>query len=114
MTSSTLPTAEQLDRVALLCAAPEQRRYFFDRLNNPQWVKPLDERGFFGAPDLEPADAGPSRSESSSVSTVFSPQTRPESAPSSSSEASPKGRIRLSSAQQKSSERRFPSLEKTI
>jgi hypothetical protein len=50
MKSWAPPTGEELDRVAVLCARPENRAYFFDRLENPSWVGPLAERGFFANP----------------------------------------------------------------
>lgn len=50
MKSWTPPTAEELDRVAALSARSENRSYFFERLDNPEWVVPLAERGFFGNP----------------------------------------------------------------
>lgn len=57
MPSSKPPTAEELDRVAVLCARPEARGYFFDRLENPSWVTPLATRGFFEhPPPAVPAD----------------------------------------------------------
>lgn len=57
MKSWALPTAEELDRVAVLCAREENRAYFFDRLENPNWVAPLAERGFFDNPP-PPVPAG--------------------------------------------------------
>lgn len=50
MKSWTPPTAEELDRVAALSARSENRAYFFERLDNPEWVAPLAERGFFENP----------------------------------------------------------------
>jgi hypothetical protein len=50
MKSWTPPTAEELDRVAALSARSENRAYFFERLDNPEWVAPLSERGFFENP----------------------------------------------------------------
>jgi hypothetical protein len=57
MPSWALPTPKELDRVAVLCARPENRAYFFDRLDNPNWVGPLSERGFFMNPP-SPVPAG--------------------------------------------------------
>jgi hypothetical protein len=57
MKSWAPPTAEELDRVAVLCARPENRAYFFDRLDNPKWVGPLSKRGFFASPP-KPVAAG--------------------------------------------------------
>jgi hypothetical protein len=50
MRSWAPPTAEELDRLAVLCARPENRAYFFDRLENPNWVHDLARRGFFANP----------------------------------------------------------------
>lgn len=50
MTSWTTPTPEQIEKAIALLAQPEQRRYFFDRLNNPLWLEPLWEKGFFKNP----------------------------------------------------------------
>lgn len=44
------PTADELTRVAVLCARAEGRAYFFDRLENPRWVEPLAESDFFSSP----------------------------------------------------------------
>jgi hypothetical protein len=50
MPSWKTPTAEQLDHTISLLARPEQQRYFFDKLQNPNWLNPLEERGFFNNP----------------------------------------------------------------
>jgi hypothetical protein len=50
MRSWAPPTAEELDRLAVLSARPENRAYFFDRLENPNWVRDLAQRGFFADP----------------------------------------------------------------
>lgn len=50
MPSWKTPTAEQLDHAIGLLARPEQQRYFFDKLQNPNWLTPLEERGFFNNP----------------------------------------------------------------
>jgi hypothetical protein len=50
MPSWKTPTPEQIERTISLLARPEQRRYFFDKLNNPRWLTPLAERGFFSNP----------------------------------------------------------------
>lgn len=44
------PTPEQVDRAVALLMYAEQYRYFFDRLQNPEWLNPLRERGFFKHP----------------------------------------------------------------
>jgi hypothetical protein len=57
MRSWAPPTADELDRVAVLCARPEGRAYFFDRLENPNWVRDLAKRKFFAnPPDPVPAE----------------------------------------------------------
>lgn len=50
MRSWAPPTPEELDRVAVLCSRPENRAYFFDRLENPSWVESLAQRDFFSHP----------------------------------------------------------------
>ena len=50
MRSWKTPTTEEVDRAITLLSRPEQRRYFFDKLQNPQWLQPLEERGFFSTP----------------------------------------------------------------
>lgn len=50
MTSWKKPTPEQVDEAVLLLGRREQRRYFFDRLDNPLWVEPLMVRGFLKTP----------------------------------------------------------------
>jgi hypothetical protein len=42
------PVKERTDIVSTV--RPEQRRYFFERLENPEWIEPLRERGFFNGP----------------------------------------------------------------
>jgi hypothetical protein len=57
MRSWAPPTADELDRLAVLCARPEGRTYFFDRLENPNWVRDLAKRQFFAnPPDPVPAE----------------------------------------------------------
>jgi hypothetical protein len=51
MTSWKKPTDEEVDRaIALMMGAGEKYRYFFERLQNPEWIMPLRQRGFFRAP----------------------------------------------------------------
>ena len=50
------PSESELAEVEALAIRPENRRYFFDRLENPGWVSPLAQRGYFG----EPPEAIPS------------------------------------------------------
>jgi hypothetical protein len=45
-----VPTAADLARVRRLLPRPVQRRYFFDRLQNPAWVEPLAAAGMFRRP----------------------------------------------------------------
>jgi hypothetical protein len=57
MRSWAPPTAEELDRLAALSARPEARAYFFDRLENPNWVNGLAKREVFAnPPDPVPAE----------------------------------------------------------
>lgn len=44
------PTHEQVDKAVALLVQVEHYRYFFDRLENPEWLEPLWERGFFKRP----------------------------------------------------------------
>lgn len=50
MTSWKIPTPEQVNRAVALLARSEQSRYFFDRLENPEWVLPLKGKGIFSSP----------------------------------------------------------------
>ncbi len=50
MNSWTPPTDEQLDKIETLAARPENRTYFFGRLENPEWVAKLAARGLFAEP----------------------------------------------------------------
>jgi hypothetical protein len=43
-------TPEQVDKAVALLIHPEQRSYFFNRLQNPKWIAPLDKKGFFNHP----------------------------------------------------------------
>lgn len=54
MKSWKQPTPEQLNRAVALLTRPEHYRYFFDRLENPEWIMPLKEKGFFQhAPQIQ-------------------------------------------------------------
>jgi hypothetical protein len=44
------PTPDLVEKAIVGTVRPEQRRYFFERLENPEWIKPLQERGFFNSP----------------------------------------------------------------
>jgi hypothetical protein len=57
MKSWAQPTAEEIGRLRALAARPENRAYFFDRLENTEWVAPLRESGFFSDPP-DPVPAG--------------------------------------------------------
>ena len=50
MNAWSLPSETQLAEIEALAIRPENRRYFFDRLENPNWVSPLAQRGYFGEP----------------------------------------------------------------
>lgn len=47
MKSWNKPTPELVDRAVALLAYAEHYRYFFDRLENPEWLEPLRAKGFF-------------------------------------------------------------------
>lgn len=48
--SCAIPTSEQVERAIACIVHGEHNRYFFDRLENPQWLVPLEKKGFFKAP----------------------------------------------------------------
>ncbi len=50
MQSWKTPTPEQVKKAVALLGHAELYRYFFDRLENPQWIIPLREKGFFSNP----------------------------------------------------------------
>ncbi len=50
MKSWKTPTPEQVDRAVALLGHAEQYRYFFDRLENPEWIGPLRSKGFLRDP----------------------------------------------------------------
>lgn len=50
MTSFKKPTDEQVDAAVPLLGSPAHVQYFFERLENPEWIGPLDSRGFFADP----------------------------------------------------------------
>ncbi len=50
MSAWTPPDDAQLALLQAQAARQENRTYFFDRLENPEWVEPLGELGFFDAP----------------------------------------------------------------
>jgi hypothetical protein len=50
MKSWKKPTPEQVDKAVALLVYLEHYRYFFDRLENPEWLEPLKAKGFFKQP----------------------------------------------------------------
>lgn len=50
MSSWKKPTAEQIGRAVALLSHREHHRHFFDRLENPEWLLALKEKGFFSSP----------------------------------------------------------------
>jgi hypothetical protein len=50
MKSWTKPTPEQVDRVIGKLGRPGAHRYFFAKLQNPEWVEALRAKGFFASP----------------------------------------------------------------
>ena len=54
------PGVGLVDRAVALIARAEHHRYFFDKLNDPGWVAPLFQKGFFcTSPPLIPVQGGP-------------------------------------------------------
>ena len=41
---------EEIEKTISLLIHPQQRIYFFNRLQNPEWIKPLQKKGFFQHP----------------------------------------------------------------
>jgi len=50
MKSWKTPTPDQVDRAIALLGHEAQYRYFFDRLENPEWIRPLRSKGYFSNP----------------------------------------------------------------
>src|SRR5580692_7707959 len=50
MKSWTKPTSELVNKAIASTVDTEQRRYFFYKLENPLWKKPLWDKGFFRNP----------------------------------------------------------------
>ena len=50
MKSWKKPTPDQVDRAVALTGHGGHRRFFFDRLRNPEWIQPLFDKGFFQHP----------------------------------------------------------------
>ena len=44
------PTPEQVKKTLALLVHPQQRYYFFDRLENPQWIEELKNQKWFKYP----------------------------------------------------------------
>jgi len=56
MKSWKTPTVEQVEKVIPLLAHKEHYRYFFYKLQNPEWIMPLSRKGFFkvtNAPEVK-------------------------------------------------------------
>jgi hypothetical protein len=59
MKSYKTPTTEQVEKAVSMLASAQHYRYFFDKLDNPKWIRPLCERGFFsGPPKASPMEGG--------------------------------------------------------
>ncbi|WP_322793331.1 hypothetical protein [Bellilinea sp.] len=50
MKSWKKPTREQVDKAVALLVHAQQYRYFFNKLQNPEWLEPLREKEFFRHP----------------------------------------------------------------
>lgn len=50
MKSWKKPTLEEVSQTISKLNRLEHRRYFFDHLNNPEWIEPLLDKGFFCSP----------------------------------------------------------------
>ena len=50
MKSWTQPTVEMIEKVLSSVKKEIDRQYFFSRLNNPLWLEPLYDRGYFNKP----------------------------------------------------------------
>jgi hypothetical protein len=50
MPSWTKPTPNQVARALAAIPRPEQARYFFAKLDNPEWLEPLEKQGSFNSP----------------------------------------------------------------
>ncbi len=50
MKSWTPPTNEMVEKALTSVKKETDRQYFFSKLNNPLWVEPLRERGYFNSP----------------------------------------------------------------
>lgn len=52
MKSWTSPTDEMIEKVLSSVKKETDRQYFFSKLENPLWVEPLQERGYFSNPPV--------------------------------------------------------------
>jgi hypothetical protein len=52
------PTADEVKAAIPFLSSPEHETYFFDRLENPEWVRPLAEQGAFSTPPPRITTAG--------------------------------------------------------
>jgi len=50
MKSFKTPTTEQVEKAISMLGSAQHYRYFFDKLQNPKWIEPLRDRGFFSCP----------------------------------------------------------------
>jgi hypothetical protein len=58
MKSFEKPTAEEVEAARPLLSSPQHEAYFFEHLENPHWIVPLSERGFFDHPPAGESMAG--------------------------------------------------------
>lgn len=56
MKSYKTPTPETVNQAVASMVRLEQQRYFFDRLENPNWLEPLKKKGFFSTPPTPKRD----------------------------------------------------------
>lgn len=52
------PTEEDIGKLVHTVSQPEQRRYFFERCNNPKWLKPLKDIDAFSDPQEVQREGG--------------------------------------------------------
>ena len=55
-----MPISDEVVARALDVArrSPENYRYFFERLNSPEWIEPLEARGLFSDPEPAVVEGG--------------------------------------------------------
>ncbi|MFN6197497.1 MAG: hypothetical protein ACK4YS_02725 [Aphanizomenon sp.] len=60
MKSWKKPTTQQIEQAIAMLIHPQQRIYFFNRLENPEWIEPLKGKGYFQNPPkiIEDASQG--------------------------------------------------------